>query len=168
VFTSGVCMARLSSEHSRRGEAVPIQDLLFKILGGDLGDTFTKIVSAFHLSPDKAAELQSLRETHAADLAKMQLQMQGQLQDAITREVEAASANIRAEATNGDKFTSRARPTFLYVGNTIILCNYLIFPLIGRAPIAFPEPLFWLFGSVMLGYVGARSWEKVSGMKGAD
>ena len=147
---------------------MPVQDFLLKILGGDVGDVFSKVVGTFKLSPDKAAELQSLRETHAADIAKLQMQMQMAAQDAITREVEAAAQTIRAEATNGDKFTSRARPTFLYVCNIIVLCNYLIFPLTGRAPIAFPEPLFWLFGSVMLGYVGARSWEKVSGMKGAD
>jgi hypothetical protein len=147
---------------------VPVQDFLLKILGGDVGDVFSKVVGTFKLSPDKAAELQSLRETHAADIAKLQMQMQMAAQDAITREVEAAAQTIRAEATNGDKYTSRARPTFLYVCNIIVLCNYLIFPLTGRAPIAFPEPLFWLFGSVMLGYVGARSWEKVSGMKGAD
>lgn len=147
---------------------MPVQDFLLKILGGDVGDVFSKVVGTFKLSPDKAAELQSLRETHAADIAKLQMQMQMAAQDAITREVEAAAQTIRAEATNGDKYTSRARPTFLYVCNIIVLCNYLIFPLTGRAPIAFPEPLFWLFGSVMLGYVGARSWEKVSGMKGAD
>ena len=147
---------------------MPIQDFLLKVLGGDVGDVFSKVVGTFKLSPDKAAELQSLRETHAADIAKMQMDMEEKAQDALTREVEAAAQTIRAEATNGDKYTSRARPTFLYVGNLIILCNYLIFPLIGRAPIAFPEPLFWLFGSVMLGYVGARSWEKISGMKGAD
>lgn len=147
---------------------MPIQDFLLKILGGDIGDVFSKVVGTFKLSPEKAAELQSLREQHAADIAKIQMQMEMQAQDAVTREVEAAAQTIRAEATNGDKFTSRARPTFLYVGNTIILCNYLIFPLIGRQPVNFPEPLFWLFGSVMLGYVGARSWEKISGMKGAD
>jgi hypothetical protein len=147
---------------------VSIQDFLLKVLGGDVGDVFSKVVGTFKLSPDKAAELQALRETHAADIAKLQMQMAQAAQDAVTREVEAAAQTIRAEATNGDKFTSRARPTFLYVGNTIILCNYLIFPLIGRPIIAFPEPLFWLFGSVMLGYVGARSWEKISGMKGAD
>jgi hypothetical protein len=142
--------------------------LLTKLLGvNDIGDLFSKIVGTFKLSPDKAAELQSLKETHAADLAKLQLQMEAQAQDAISREVEAASANIRAEATNGDKFTSRARPLFLYVCNVILVWNYIVVPTMGRTPIQFPDPLFWLFGSVMLGYVGARSWEKISAIKGA-
>ncbi len=146
----------------------PIGTLLTQILGGDLGDVFSKIVGTFKLSPEKAAELQSLRETHAADLAKMQLEMQEQAQAAITQEIEAAGANIRAEATNGDKYTSRARPTFLYICNVIIFWNYVIVPTLREKPVEFPEPLFWLFGSVMLGYVGARSWEKISGLKGAD
>jgi hypothetical protein len=147
---------------------MPLEALFGKLLGvNDIGDMFSKIVGTFKLSPEKAAEFASLKEQHAADLAKLQLQMEAQAQDAITREVEAASANIRAEAGSGDKYTSRARPTFLYICNLLLLCNFLIFPLIHREPIAFPEPLFWLFGSVMLGYTGARTWEKIQAMKGA-
>ena len=71
-----------------------------------------------------------------------------------------AGENIRAETMSGDKFTSRARPLFLYICNFILLWNYVVVPLLGRTPIEFPEPMFWLFGSVMLGYVGARTWEK--------
>jgi hypothetical protein len=147
---------------------MPLEALFGKLLGvNDIGDMFSKIVGTFRLSPEKAAEMQSLKETHAADLAKLQLQMEAQAQDAVTREVEAASANIRAEATNGDKFTSRARPLFLYIVNAILVWNYIVVPTMGKVPIAFPDPLFWLFGSVMLGYVGARSWEKISALKGA-
>lgn len=95
-----------------------ISALLLKIFGADnIGDVFSKIVGTFKLSPEKAAELESLKEQHAADLAKMQMDVKARTQEAVTREVEAASANIRAEATNGDKFASRARPTFLYVCN---------------------------------------------------
>jgi hypothetical protein len=140
-------------------------DVLLKLFGGDVGDIFSKVVGTLKLSPEKAAEMQEMKEAHAADLAKLNLQLQAQAQDAITREVEAAGANIRAEATNGDKFTSRARPLFLYVCNTIIIWNYLVVPTMGKQPVNFPEPLFWLFGSVMLGYVGARSWEKISAVK---
>jgi hypothetical protein len=80
----------------------------------------------------------------------------------MSREVEAASANIRAEATTGDKFTSRARPSFIYVMLVILVANYIVFPLGGKTPLNFPDALFWLFGSCMLGYTGARSWEKVT------
>jgi hypothetical protein len=49
----------------------------------------------------------------------------------------------------------------MYIVEAILLCNYIIFPLINRTPLALPEPLFWLFGSAVLGYTGARSWEKI-------
>ena len=149
---------------------MPIQDLFLKLFGADdLGDVFSKIVGTFKLSPEKAAELEQLKETNAVELAKLQMQMEQRAQDSITQEVQAASDNIRAEATNGDKYTSRARPTFLYVCNGILIVNYLAVPLFGihgGKPVDFPDSLFWLFGSVMLGYVGARSWEKISGVKG--
>ena len=141
-----------------------MQDWLLKLFGGDIGDIFSKIIGTFKLSPEKAAELEELKETHAVELAKLQIQLQQQAQEAITQEIEAAGANIRAEATNGDKYTSRARPTFIYVCNVIICWNYIVVPLLKEKPVEFPEPLFWLFGSVMLGYVGARSWEKISGV----
>ncbi len=148
---------------------MPMTDWIFKLFGGDVGDLFQKIVGTFKLSPEKAAELQSLAETHKVELAKLQIELEEKANDAITQEIQAAAANIRAEATNGDKYTSRARPTFLYICNAILLWNYLLVPTMGRKSVDFPEPLFWLFGSVMLGYVGARSWEKISGAKvGAD
>lgn len=148
--------------------AIAVVKSLFGV-GGNVGDIFDKVVGAFKLSPEKAAEMQELKEQHAADLAKMQMDLDARTQEAITREVEAAGANIRAEMATGDKYTSRARPTFLYVGNLIIFCNYLLIPLFGihgGKPVDFPEPLFWLFGSCMLGYTGARAWEKIQAMKG--
>ena len=132
------------------------------ILGGGVGELFSKIVGVFKLSPERAAEFASLRETHAVELQKLQIELETKLQDSISREIEAASANIRAEASSGDKFTSRARPSFIYVMLGIFICNYIVFPLMSRPPLAFPEPLFWLFGSCMLGYTGARTWEKLA------
>lgn len=123
------------------------------ILGGTLGETIAKVARVFKADPTVIAE-------NEAELKKIEYELQGKLQDAVTREVEAASANIRAEASSGDKYTSRARPTFLYVVNFIILWNYAIAPLFGREMLELPEALFWLFGSAILGYTGARSWEK--------
>jgi hypothetical protein len=135
--------------------------LLDTIIGGNVGDLFQKIVGTFKLSPEKAAEMKELADQHAVDLQKIQLDLQAKTDDAIAREVEAASANIRAEATTGDKYTSRARPSFIYIMLFILLANYVIFPLWRMTPLQFPDALFWLFGSCMLGYTGARTWEKV-------
>lgn len=144
---------------------------LAKIFGGNIGnvgDLFSKIVGSFKLSPEKAAELEALKQANQQKLAELDIQLQQQAADAITKEIEAASANIRAEAQTGDKYTSRARPSFIYVMLAIFLSNYMIFPLVGRQPIAYPEPLFWLFGSCMLGYTGARTWEKIGLAKGGN
>jgi hypothetical protein len=135
---------------------------LSTILGGNVGELFTKIVGVFKVPPEKALEFQTLKETHAIELEKMQIDLEARTQEAITREVEAASANIRAEAATGDKYTSRARPTFLYLIYVILMCNYIVFPLLNRPVLTFPESLFWLFGSGYLGYSGARSWDKYS------
>jgi hypothetical protein len=128
--------------------------ILTDILSSTIGDTISKIVGIFKVSPEKQLEA-------STEITKIQLELQGKLQDALTAEVQAASANIQADAKSGDKYTSRARPSFIYVMLGIFICNYIVFPLIDRAPLSFPEALFWLFGSCMLGYTGARTWEKL-------
>lgn len=139
--------------------------LLSTILGGGVGKLVKEVVGTFKLSPEAKLEFERELAQREHELALKDRELDAKLLEAQAREIEAASANIRAEAANGDKYTSRARPTFLYVCNFILAWNYVIAPLFGRQPLDFPEPLFWLFGSVMLGYVGARTWEKL-GVKG--
>ena len=84
---------------------------------------------------------------------------------------------ILAEANSKDPWTSRARPTFLYlIYVVIVLCvaggvvgiwwpdhvataSVNIQNLLG----AIPESLWWLFGAGYLGYTGARSFDKWRG-----
>jgi predicted PurR-regulated permease PerM len=103
-------------------------------------------------SPEDAAKLQELAAKYQEDILNADVQMQ-----------QTASANIQADAKSGDKFTQRARPSFMYIVEVILVCNYIVFPLLNRPPLVLPEPLFWLFGSAVLGYTGARSWEKYQG-----
>jgi hypothetical protein len=49
--------------------------------------------------------------------------------DAESNAIEAASANIRAEAQSGNKWTSRARPTFLYLFYVILAFNFIFVPI---------------------------------------
>lgn len=135
--------------------------LLETILSNVTGDFIKDIVTLFKVPPEQV-------EQHAFELKEAQLAAAGKLQDAITAEVQAASANIRAEQTN-DGYTSHARPTFLYIVESILAFNFIGLPLLkhwGFGPIDLPTPLLWLFGSCMLGYTGARSWEKVLGLPG--
>jgi len=79
-----------------------------------------------------------------------------------------------AEASSSDKWTSRARPAFLYVVYIFILAAFpmgLVFALYPTQAAAIvsgvkmwldsiPESMWVLFGSGYLGYVGARTYDK--------
>jgi hypothetical protein len=134
---------------------------LASIFGSNVGQLFKDVVGTFKLDPTKKAEIQAAIDDNSHEIAVKQLELELKIQDAVSREIESASSNIRAEATSGDKFTSRARPSFIYMMLGIMICNYVVFPLIGKPTIQYPEPLFWLFGSCMLGYTGMRTWEKI-------
>jgi len=85
---------------------------------------------------------------------------------------------IVAEANSPDPWTSRARPSFLYVMYVMLL---LAVPMgivaafrpdtaqaIGAGMTAYlnglPEPLYALFGTGYLGYTAARQWGKAKGI----
>ena len=84
---------------------------------------------------------------------------------------------IVAEAQSPDPWTSRARPSFLYVMYTLILFSIPMGVLTIFSPEAadnltkgmtgylqaIPEPLYVLFGTGYLGYTAARQWGKVKG-----
>jgi len=139
---------------------------LGSIIGGSLGTVFKDIVGSLKLDPAKKAEFQAALAENEQILKIKEAEFQAKLLETQTREIEVASANIRAEATSGDKYTSRSRPSFMYMMLALMLCNYVIFPIINRQVIEYPEALFWLFGSCMLGYTGARTWEKIGLPKG--
>lgn len=128
---------------------------------GGIKDLVLGVLDRIKLAPEKKAEIELAMANHAFEIQKLEMELQAKEQERIGKEIEAASANIRAEASSGDKFTSRARPMFIYLMIFVLGWNYVIVPLFHHSPLEFPEPLFWLFGSVMLGYTGARTWEKI-------
>ena len=118
------------------------------------------------LIPDKEAAAK-------AKLDLIALEQQGQLEELRTR-----MSAILAEAQSADPWTSRARPSFLYVVYLLILFSLPMGFLSAISPetatqvsagfsqwlSALPESLTDLFTFVMLGYIGGRSWEKVKGV----
>lgn len=78
---------------------------------------------------------------------------------------------IQAEAQSDDRYVSRARPTFLYIGYLVLIFNFILLPLLQFAtgstinPIIFPEGFWYLFGTGYLGYTGFRSADKAGWMK---
>ena len=93
--------------------------------------------------------------------------------------IEARLQAIVAEAQSKDPWTSRARPSFLYVMYALILFSVPMGIIAAFNPGAakaigvgmtsylgaLPEALYALFGTGYLGYTAARQWGKV---KGAD
>lgn len=108
-----------------------------------------------------------------AQLELLRLQQSGELE-----EVKVQLSAIMAEASSADPWTSRARPSFLYVVYVLLLWSIPMGALTIFAPeaadkftagfgkwmAALPEPILTLFGVVMTGYVAGRSWEKVRGV----
>lgn len=123
----------------------------------DLGKTL--IGKIFRDPSEKAkAELELLAMQQSGELQAMQVQLSA----------------IIAEAQSQDKWTSRARPTMLYVVYFLILASVPMGVLYAFQPetagqiaagmqkwlAAIPEPLWELMSIGYLGYVGARSVDK--------
>jgi hypothetical protein len=112
----------------------------------------------------------------ARDAAKLELiNMQGS-QDLATIQIQIAA--ILAEAQSADPWTSRARPSFLYVMYAVILWAMPMGIIASFRPdmardiaagmngylAGIPDALWGLFGTGYLGYTAARQWGKVKGV----
>jgi hypothetical protein len=109
------------------------------------------------------------------DAAKIELLKQQQT--GALEEMKVSLSAIVAEAQSTDPWTSRARPTFLYIMYAVIVLAILggIAGIWAPEPVAkaadnvhkllaaIPDSLWWLFGSGYLGYTGARSFDKWRG-----
>ena len=133
---------------------------IFETLIGPIASIIDKII------PDKEArakaklELIRLEGSHEMELVEARLQA------------------IVAEAQSNDPWTSRARPSFLYVMYALILFAVPMGVIAAFDPItaraigqgmtaylaALPEPLYALFGTGYLGYTAARQWGKIKGV----
>ena len=116
--------------------------------------------------PDAAQKAQ-------AQLELMKLQNSGDLE-----ETRLQLSAIIAEAQSPDPYTSRARPSFLYVFYVIVIFLVIIAPIIGvffpeqmtlffenvaKGFAAIPEPMWWTFTTGYLGYTAARQVGKTKG-----
>ena len=115
--------------------------------------------------PDKAA-----RDKAKLDLLALQGTQEMQ-------QIQTQLSAIVAEANSKDPWTSRARPSFLYVMYAMILWALPMGVISAFRPdtardIAaginaylngLPEPLYALFGTGYLGYTAMRQWGKVKG-----
>ena len=111
----------------------------------------------------------------ARDEAKLELlKLQGSQEMQL---LQTQLSAIVAEANSTDPWTSRARPSFLYVMYVMILWALRMGLIAAFRPDAaasiasgmnaylngLPEPLYALFGTGYLGYTAARQWRKIKG-----
>lgn len=122
-----------------------------------------KLIDKLFPDPEQKAkaQLELLRMQQAGELDEMKTQLSA----------------IIADAQSSDPWTSRARPSFLYVVYVLLLWSIPMGILAIFSPEAaakftegfsawmkaIPDPILQLFGVVMTGYVLGRSWEKVRG-----
>lgn len=116
-------------------------------------------------------------DKEARDRAKLELLALEGTQE--MRAIELQLSAIIAEANSADPWTSRARPSFLYVMYAIILFAIPMGILsvfsaqaasqIGGGITAYlrglPDELYALFGTGYLGYTVARQWGKAKGIE---
>ncbi len=133
---------------------------LIDTLIGPIASIIDKII------PDKEAQAKAKIEL---------LSLQGSQE---LKMLETQLAAIVAEANSADPWTSRARPSFLYVMYVLLLASLPMGVLSAFNPAAahdiaagmnaylagLPEPLYALFGTGYLGYTAARQWGKVKGV----
>lgn len=116
-------------------------------------------------------------DPRARDAAKLELlKIQGsQDMDAVKAQLTA----IVAEAQSSDPWTSRARPSFLYVMYAIIMWAIpmgliaAVQPAMARGIAegmnaylrGIPDAMWTLFGTGYLGYTAARTWGKAKGVE---
>lgn len=107
----------------------------------------------------------------AATLKLAELQQRGEL-----KELETSMSAILAEAESSDPWTSRARPSFMYVIYVMILASLPMGILTAFKPemaaaisagmqawlAAIPDSLWGLFGAGYLGYSASRTYDKNS------
>lgn len=120
--------------------------------------------------PDKTAQA---AERAQAELALLQVQ-----NDQEIKEMTAGLSAVIAEAQSADPWTSRARPSFMYVIYVMILMGIPMGLLAAFKPemanavaqglkmwlSAIPDSLWTLFGVGYVGYTGARMVEKAKGV----
>lgn len=96
----------------------------------------------------------------------------------VVAETQQQLSAIIAEASSPDPWTSRARPSFLYVIYVLILASLPMGLVAAFTPdiaqriitgfqawlAAIPDPMVNLFGAAYLGYTGSRTFEKWKGV----
>lgn len=119
--------------------------------------------------------IQDPQANAAAQLKLMELDQQGEL-----TKLQLQMSAILAEANSNDPWTSRARPSFMYLFYTLVSFMVMVAPVIGvffpekmdlffmnvnKGFSSIPQELWWTFTAGFLGYSGSKTFEAIKGVK---
>lgn len=136
-------------------------------LTGSIASGIASIIKLFKVDPTLALQSQT-------ELEKIQLQMVADAANAAAAQVQGQLAINQAEASSGDKFTSRARPTIMYICGAALFSNYVLSPFVTWASALYGSKATFptLDMSVMLpillgmlGLGGLHAYENIQGGK---
>ncbi len=143
----------------------------FSLANVDVGGIFSGIGQLAKDLRTAFTGQEPLDANKAAELALKVQELEGSIE-------QARISIMVAEASSADKWTSRARPGFLYLFYLVVVVLALGAPFVGiffpaqmsqfyvnvKAGFeAVPEAMWWTFTTGYLGYVGARQYGKIRG-----
>jgi len=143
----------------------------FSLANVDVGGIFSGIGQLAKDLRTAFTGQEPLDANKAAELALKVQELEGSIE-------QARISIMVAEASSSDKWTSRARPGFLYLFYLVVIVLALAAPFMGiffpaqmsqfyvnvKAGFeAVPEAMWWTFTTGYLGYVGARQYGKIKG-----
>lgn len=148
---------------------------VLSVLGGD---ALAKVVGGVvDTASDSIKRVVANKFPDPVEQAKVNAAVEQGIRDADYKDAQLGMSAILAEAQSADPWTSRARPTFLYLMYAVIVWCFiggivgiwwptqtgLAAANIKDLLAAVPDSLWWLFGAGYLGYTGARSFDKWKG-----
>ena len=131
---------------------------------------FTKVTSAIGASlvedisdvADKWITTTDEKKQFELETERIVSQRMAEVEETTRTEINATAEIIKAELTQDDLFTKRARPSLIYGGMLAIVVNYIGLPLFGHAIVDLPEEFFWAWGGAVGVYTFGRSQEKAA------
>jgi len=129
---------------------------VFEAVAGAIGGLFKgaeSLIDELHTSPEEKAEMK-------LKMKKLELEAHNQISLTMQKENEVKRDVMVAELQQGDSFTKRARPMFIYAMTGLIVANYFILPLLKMPPIELPEQMWNLMTIAFSVYAIGRTFEK--------
>lgn len=127
----------------------------------DVVDSVGDVIDRFTLSKEEKQEFK-------LEMQSRLMQLESELEETYRKELDARQEIIKAELTQGDNYTKRARPTIVYAGMLFIFLVYVIVPVIAyisgadqMPDIQLPNEFWWAWGTVVGVYGVGRSAEKM-------